>query len=588
MKIVVNCGGEKIEIACGAGKQHIRWLGLVVATRIQKERYPHSFRVPQRVLGPDGATLRARQAISDVLNDGDEVTVELRQGAAIPEDNFEDKEWFEEAYGPQSHLMECKFRWKVNVEQPDIPKLVRGDFIVDRRWQGVYLQKDYGGRFEIPVEPVEVGADGQGNLDWIASRKGPPGSCTYRFVMSNDVETICKASPESFTADRSAHYTEFHWDVPIAPEPYPEIDSRPSTASSRDGAQVDPRFEQDWDAMRLKWVESFMKVRVRDVLTEFYAILIDLFDSYAFMGLDLTAHQHTIGMDDWKHLVLNCGLLRGQPQGGLSWNECCAWFEEAAGIRDGRPYLAQRLSRSHYLELLMRTAGYVMCEHPRGQYVPEPGRPQMPLDEGLFRFITDILIPVMDVYDDDPIRKDAVKNQNLVVIQQHRSSMRSVYAFLSHPWSHYSGERVVVPSTLKYVLNFALEKLVEADRAEKEIVVEGEGQKHAPTGPNFVEALGGEDKLTIKQLQVITLYLNGTIQKVTSNHPEQNDQRALLFWEFFEVVMQSCRELVEHCETPLHEGIPAFAQTMLAFIGLVDMGEAALPEPASGEDNDDN
>ena len=27
-----------------------------------------------------------------------------------------------------------------------------------------------------------------------------------------------------------------------------------------------------------------VKVRVKDVLTEFYAILIDLFDSYAFMG----------------------------------------------------------------------------------------------------------------------------------------------------------------------------------------------------------------------------------------------------------------------------------------------------------------
>ena len=27
-----------------------------------------------------------------------------------------------------------------------------------------------------------------------------------------------------------------------------------------------------------------LQVRVKDVLTEFYAILIDLFDSYAFMG----------------------------------------------------------------------------------------------------------------------------------------------------------------------------------------------------------------------------------------------------------------------------------------------------------------
>jgi len=331
-----------------------------------------------------------------------------------------------------------------------------------------------------------------------------------------------------------------------------------------------------------------MKVRVKDVLTEFYAILIDLFDSYAFMGLDLTASQHTIGMDDWRHLIVNCGLLRGQPQGSLAWNECCAWFEEAAGIRDGRPYLAQRLSRSHYLELLMRTAGYIMCEHPRGQYVPEPGRPQMPLDEGLFRFITDILIPVMDVYDDDPIRKDAVKNQNLVVIQQNRSSIRSIYSFLSHPWSHYNGEKVVVPSTLKYVLDFAVEKLEEAERAEKEAVVEEGAPKPVDKGPNFADALGGEERLSIKQLQTVVLYFSGTVEKVTSNHPELPDHRALLFWEFFEVLMQSCRELVEYCDTPLHEGIPAFVQTLLAFMGLVDMGEASLPQPGSGEDDDDN
>jgi len=189
------------------------------------------------------------------------------------------------------------------------------------------------------------------------------------------------------TKDGSHHHTEFVWDVPIAPEPYPEIDSRPSTASSRDGAQVDPRFEQDWEAMRLRWIESFMKVRVKDVLTEFYAILIDLFDSYAFMGLDLSASQHTIGMDDWKHLVINCSLLRGQPGASLPWREVCTWFEEAAGVKDGRPYLGQRLTRAHYLELLMRTAGWTMCVHPREPYAPEPGRPPMPLDEGLFRFI---------------------------------------------------------------------------------------------------------------------------------------------------------------------------------------------------------
>lgn len=582
MKIVANCAGERLEISVGAGKQHIRWLALAVATRIQREKFPHAFRVPQRVTGFDGALLRARQTISDVLDDGDEVTVELRQGAEIPEENFEEREWFEESYGAQSDLMECKFRWQKvdkNAAEQEFPKLVRGDFVVDRRWQSVYPQKDYGGRFEIPVEVTEVGGgDGMSQIEWIASRKGPPGSCTYRWVLTNDVETICKAA-DNLTADKSAHYTEFHWDVPIAPEPYPELDgSRPSTASSQNGAQVDPRFEQDWEQMRLNWVESFMKVRVKDVLTEFYAILIDLFDSYAFMGLDLTTAQHTIGFDDWKHLIINCGLLKGQPQGTLRWEECCAWYEEAAGIRDGRPYLGQRLTRAHFLELLMRTAGYVMCEQPRGPNGSAAIKKEMALDEAFFRFITDILIPVMDIYDDDPIRKEVVKNENLLVIQQYRPSIRSVFNFLSQ-----SGH-VIAPAVVKYVLEFAVEKIQEASRMDKEEAQDQTAdatQKLGSAGPSYVDAFVGEDKLNAKQLRLILQHLDHNVQKATANHPEILEDRALLFWEFFEVLMQSCRDLAESSDTALNEGLPAMTNTISGFMRLVDQGEAALPNPSS-------
>merc|ERR1711959_68357 len=192
-----------------------------------------------------------------------------------------------------------------------------------------------GGRFEIPLEPVEVG---EGQLDWVASRKGPPGTCSFKFIMDDGTESICKAAAQSLTKDGLQHHVEFPWDVPIAAEPYPEIDSRPSTASSRDGAQVDPRFEQDWEAMRLRWVESYMKVRVKDVLTEFYAILIDLFDSYAFMGLDLSTNTHTTGMDDLLHCLLQSGLMvlppHAQPNASLAWEEVCHWFEDATGIKD--------------------------------------------------------------------------------------------------------------------------------------------------------------------------------------------------------------------------------------------------------------
>jgi len=591
MRVIATCGDMKLEIPCGAGKQHVRWLGLVVATRMQREKYPHAFRVPQRVL-KDGETLRPRDIICQCLKEGEvdlEVTVELRQGATLPQDWVEEN-WIEEAYGKDSNLMECTFRWKVAGSE-GIPQSVVGDFYVAPKWQGVYPQKDYGGRFEIEIQALGSLTGDASSIDWVASRKGPPGTCNYKFLMEDGSEAICKGSPETLTRDQTHHHTEFVWDVPIAPEPYPEIDSRPSTASSRDGAQVDPRFEQDWEAMRLRWIESFMKVRVKDVLTEFYAILIDLFDSYAFMGLDLSASQHTIGMDDWKHLIINCELLRGQPGGSMPWREVCNWFEEAAGIKDGRPYLAQRLTRAHYLELMMRTAGWIMCEHPRDPYAPEPGRPPMPLDEGLFRFITDILIPVMDVYDDDPIRKDAVQHQNLIVIQQNRPSIRSIYSFLAQPWPYSDNEQVVVPSTFKFVFEFAFTKLEEAEKGgsaavppDEAVKKEGEEAKAAaPSGTDFAAVLTGEDKLSLEQLEAILENFDAVVANITEKHPELPEQRALLFWEFFEVLMQCCRELVVTVGTPLHESIPAFVMTCLTVMNLIDQGEAQLPEALTDE-----
>jgi hypothetical protein len=580
MKVVVNCSGLKLDVPCGAGRQHMRWLGLAVASRVQRQQYPHSFLVPVRVMNSEGTAFKPRDVISQALLDGDEVTVILRQGSAILEDDYESKEWFEEAYGQQSNLMECKIRWKVSNDpklQQDIPKLVRGRFDVAPKWQGVYPQKDFGGTFELSIDPVDIpGTDGQ--IDWVSTRKGPPGSCTYTFVTESGQEQVCKASPETLTGDGTQHYQEFVWDVPIAPEPYPEIDSRPSTASSRDGAQVDPRFEQDWESMRLKWVEpQSMKVRVKDVLTEFYAILVDLFDSYAFMGLDLSAAQHTIGMDDWKHLITNCGVLEGQPEGALHFDQVCMWFEEAAGVKDGRPYLQQRLTRAHYLELLMRTAYFSMCEHPRAQYVQEANRP-MPLDEGLFRFITDILIPVMDIYDDDPIRKDAVQQDCLAAIQQNRPSIRSIYSFLSQEWAPYQGEQVVIPSTLTFVFEHVQEKL----QAEGEGAGGEEGKKEGAdedVGGGAGPQIGDEGALTEEMVGVILQELPEAIEKVTANQPAPLEMRALLFWEFFEVIMQTCRRARDELGLPLQESIPSWVQTVLAFGGLIDRGEVALPEP---------
>jgi len=571
MRVIVKCLEIRLDIPCGAGKQHIRWLALAVATRMQRETYPHAFRVPQRVLSSDGTVLKPRAVIKDVLEDGEEVIVELRQGAHVPDEwlyDEESKEWIDQAYGPQSNLMDCKFYWKTGSAQgEEIPQYVRGEYVVSPKWQPIFPQREYGGSFEIGVEPepMERGA-GDNDFDWVATRKGPPGVCNYVFVLKDGTEVPCKLTPDTLTPRGTMHRKDFQWDVPIASDPYPEVDSRPSTAS-RDGVQ-DPRFEEDWGALQLQWVDQFVKVRLKDVLVEFHAILVDLFDSYAFMGPECNS---TMGMDDWKHLLINCCLLDGQEGGSLPWTQVCSWFEETAGVKDARPYLAQRVTRVQYLELLVRTAGWFMCDHPSGNNAPEEGKPKLPLDEGLFQFITNILIPVMDVYDDDTIRKDAVQTQNLAVIEQCRSAIRLIYTSLCR------GEFGVFPVTLKFLFEFALERFEE---------VESNGGLAPPHGEvDIMGLLSGGDKFGLDDLREVLRVFEGAVSKTTAKHSEAPEQRTLLFWELFEVLMLCSRAVSEGA---LHEAIPKFVQTASAVLSLVERNEISLPEIALTDDGGDH
>merc|ERR1712151_1480861 len=89
-------------------------------------------------------------------------------------------------------------------------------------------------------------------------------------------------------------------------------------------------------------------------------------------------------------------------------------------------------------------------------------------------------------------------------------------------------------------------------------------------------------RLNSQQIACVLEVLEAAVEKVTGNHPEVSEERALLFWEFFEVVMQCCRDMASGLGVPLHEGIPAFVQTILGFMGLVDLGEVSLPDPPTG------
>jgi hypothetical protein len=556
MKVFVLVMGESIEIPVGPGNQHIRWLALVAAVRYAREYYPHAFMLPLRVV-KDNEVLKPRARISEALDDCAEVVVELRKESVVNErdrrtdevllEGEEDQQaWFEGAYGASSNLRECQFPYIVD-DPTSIPAKVTGYYAVHRDWEKIYPQTEYGGAFEITLDAIERP---DGGYSFVASRKFPPGTARFKFLMEDGTPCVSKLLTMGTiqgTGDNAKHEVEFGWDVPIASSPFPDQDSRPSTASSADGAQSDPRFEQDWSAMPLSGVDHRLRMRVRDVLVEFYAILIDLFDSYAFMGLDLSTSSHTIGLDDVKHLFTQCELLERQKY-GIPWSDVCSWYLACSEVQDVKPYLPQRVTRPVYLEILLRTANAVMCKPTGGNAAPR-------LDEGFFRFITEVLIPVMDVYDEDPIRKDAVEHDNLINIQQKRPSLRSIYSFLCQPMEP-DNEPLVSRATLEFFVSMIAELTSAGEEDEA-------GWPISPT-----------------EAETIASNLGGVIDKVTLKRPEAPDEVGVYFWEFFEIFMLLAKSL----SSALFNAVPKVVDAWLMAIHRIQdegiqLPGAEVPEP---------
>jgi hypothetical protein len=291
-------------------------------------------------------------------------------------------------------------------------------------------------------------------------------------------------------------------------------------------------------------------MRIKDVLVEFYSILIDLFDSYAFMGLDLSTSSHTIGLDDVKHLFTQCELLAGQKH-GIPWADVCTWYLSCSEGQDVRPYLPQRIPRHVYLELLLRAAQKTHCE-------PSRGRDQVVrLDEGFFRFITEVLIPVMDSYDEDPIRKDAVEHDNLIAIQQKRPSLRSLYSFLSTPWPAGDDEPLVSIATLGFLVQMV------AERTKTE-PAEGEEVEEWPVTSLEADMMAGA--------------LDDAVKKVTEKRPEPPEEVAVYFWEFFEVFML----LAKSVPAPIHITVPKVVDSWVLAMRVIE--EEQIPLPGGDEE----
>ncbi|KAF4668522.1 hypothetical protein FOL47_002984 [Perkinsus chesapeaki] len=595
MRLTVKVLETSFDIEIGKGCQHARWLGLVAADKYAElTSATAAFLIPTLVKTNDGRVIKPRQAISEMAADGDTIIVDLSirgdvLAKAINSDHspyphlkpaaggsakvFETlgvddnesrrlTEWREEAYGPKSGLIKCLIRWIPGRNRSDEPPTkVVGHYMVHEKWLPLYPQVEFGGPFEIPLKPLDAG-DGAG-YHWDAILRGPPGTAVFKFVLPDGTKVICESLPVIGNEDdEPQNILEFKWDAAVCDEPdMDEIDK--ATSASSGGADKDPRFIEDWEKLKLSWLNTEERTKVKDVLVEFYDALIDLFDSYAFMGVDGgegnregegSSEGNTIGVDDFKHLLMECSLL--DSSNVLNWGDVKLWLVEMnpALFSMGRACLQQRLERYQYLELLVKSATKV--------YGGEGG-----VEDAVFGFIRDVLLPVMDAYDDDYIRKLAVEKDNLIVLQMVRAKFRSLHSLLQRPWAYEDDEMLVAPDDLKFVLKSCIEAYFTADDDENDL--------QAADGSRKADILGIGEKLEPEHVETMLEVFDGLVGDILNKRAADTDKSAMYFWDFFELLMYLCDSIKS--TIPLHEAIPKAINTMTAMVGHMTANGVDLP-----------
>ncbi|KAF4742297.1 hypothetical protein FOZ63_022581, partial [Perkinsus olseni] len=485
--------------------------------------------------------------------------------------------WRQEAYGKGSNLVRCRIRWipgKLHLNE--LPVRVCGNYMVDNKWLKLFPQAEFGGPFELPLEAVDAG-DGAG-YHWDALIRAPPGTAVFKFVLPNGEKIVCDNIPVigNTEHDHAQNIMHFQWDAPIVEDPECEFDKASTVSSGGRAASKDPRFRGDWEKLKLTWLEGEDQANVKDVLIEFYEALIDLFDSYAFTGVQGEGggvsmsvlsvassaagegEGSTIGADDFKHLMIQCGLLTGQEGGVIDWSPTIkGWLCEInpALFSTSRLCLQQRLERYQYLDLLVRVAIRVSGRTQDG--VP-------PADEAVFQFIKELLLPVMDElpfsyqmngdglsvrYDEDYIRRQAVEKENLIVLQKYRTTLRSLHSLLQQPCPFEDDEMLVAQDSLEFVLKLCSEGYYT-----------GEGE-HVPTPEGI---LTGEERLERQHVDSMLQIYDGHLADVLRKRPVNTDKCGMYFWEFFEMFMYLCDSIKS--SVAIHDAIPKTLGTLMAML----------------------
>ncbi|KAF4652596.1 hypothetical protein FOL46_009602 [Perkinsus olseni] len=565
MRLTVKVMDVQFDIEVGKGQQQARWLGLVAASRYAEQASsPGTFLLPTSVKTIDNRAIQPHQTLRAAAVHGGGIAKAFETLGISDVKQQQSDLWRQEAYEKGSNLVRCRVRWipgKLHLNE--LPVKVCGNYMVDNKWLKLFPQAEFGGPFDLPLEAVDAG-DGAG-YHWDALIRAPPGTAVFKFVLPDGKKIVCNNIPVigNTEDDHAQNIMHFKWDAPIVEDPEFAFDKVSTVSSGGRAASKDPRFRGDWEKLKLTWLEGEDQANVKDVLIEFYEALIDLFDSYAFMGVQGEGggvsmsvlsvassaagegEGSTIGADDFKHLM----------EGGvIDWSPTIkGWLCEInpALFSTSRLCLQQRLERYQYLDLLVRVAIRVSGHTQDG--VP-------PADEAVFQFIKEVLLPVMDEYDEDYIRRQAVEKENLIVLQKYRTTLRSLHFLLQQPCPFEDDEMLVAQDSLEFVLKLCSEGYYT-----------GEGE-HVPTPEGI---LTGEERLERQHVDSMLRMYDGHLADVLRKRPMNTEKCGMYFWEFFEMFMYLCDSIKS--SVAIHDAIPRTLGTLMAMLDHMTSHGIQLP-----------
>lgn len=432
-------------------------------------------------------------SLKDVYTENNILYVELRKDPQkdADSDNEGDYSWEYSAYGPKSDLIEVKITWPEVESVPVPPDAIAGEFVVDRRWQDVY--------------PT---ASGPFFCNLPAKLCFPPGMIYYRFRMDEVEITNPKLPLDSY----GRHSKEVVWptdsddsDADSNPDPFDQKrQDVMSCASSADSlAAVDERLEEDWPKIELAWLpdaldrisslsskspahhltaSSVARARLKDVLREFYSLLCDLYDAYAFAAVvvldGMTSASNMRPKASLGDLFHICLLGKVVPT-YVSVKDILRIFS-AFTCRPEAPFFDVRIERPQFIDCLLSLAplwfpARVMHEaqvaatakfkpsnssaHKSSPFADDLSETQSKIDKYVedaienacavdidrmaFDLIVRAILPAAETINNDPVRQITSTPTIIQALQQLQPGLTSIFTYIARPSRHIDKELLV-------------------------------------------------------------------------------------------------------------------------------------------------